>query len=790
MRTVAALALLVTLGPPLAAQSARFAPPVDFGAALAVRDRTVLIGRGGGALGSIYPSTGGVHLVERRGSDWTVVGQFSARDVAVGDAFGSAIAASETGVLVGAPGRREGRGAGYLFEESGGAWREAAVLDPGAEPGARAGTTAALGGDLAVLGAPADRGPGSVYVFRRTGAGYVLLTRLTSGRTSADGFGRALHLTARHLFVGAPSDSGGRGAVYVYARQSGALSLLTTIRRDGAAPGDRFGDAVVGLENGVFAGAPGANQGRGLVALFGLRPGDRFALEGEIAAAGASLGDRFGSTLTIGGELLIGAPGADQGRGALYAAKVGDPREAATTRIEAKPTSVGDRFGGQLAASSSIAAAAAPAADARTGAVAIFERGADSWRQAGYLHEPPPMALQAMTGEMARCTDGKVGEFDCSDVDLVAFLPLEAIGGKPGIIANDIWGWTDPETKREYALVGRSDGTAFVDVTDAGHPRYVGELPLHDGAHVNLWRDIKVYKDHAFIVADGAGPHGMQVFDLTQLRRATGGAPVRFRETAHYDKIASAHNIVINEATGFAFSVGSSGGGETCGGGLHMIDIRNPTAPSFAGCFAHPNTGRSGTGYSHDAQCVVYHGPDQSYRDREICMGANETALSISDVTDKTKPIAIASAAYPNVAYAHQGWLSDDHRFFYMGDEADEVAGKGTATRTLVWDVSDLDDPVLVNEYRAETHAIDHNQYVRGNYLYQSNLLAGLRILDVSDPTKPREVGFFDTVPWNGDQTGFGGSWSNYPYFASGVVAVSSWNEGLFLLKRRERPVP
>ena len=43
-----------------------------------------------------------------------------------------------------------------------------------------------------------------------------------------------------------------------------------------------------------------------------------------------------------------------------------------------------------------------------------------------------------------------------------------------------------------------------------------------------------------------------------------------------YTNIASAHNVVINEESGFAYSVGSSGGGETCGGGLHMIDIRDP----------------------------------------------------------------------------------------------------------------------------------------------------------------------------------------------------------------------
>ena len=77
-----------------------------------------------------------------------------------------------------------------------------------------------------------------------------------------------------------------------------------------------------------------------------------------------------------------------------------------------------------------------------------------------------------------------------------------------------------------------------------------------------------------------------------------------------------------------------------------MIDIRNPTSPSFAGCFQDMTTGRQRTGYSHDAQCVIYRGPDSDYTGREICLGSNETALSIADVTEKTDPVAVSMASY------------------------------------------------------------------------------------------------------------------------------------------------
>ena len=223
-----------------------------------------------------------------------------------------------------------------------------------------------------------------------------------------------------------------------------------------------------------------------------------------------------------------------------------------------------------------------------------------------------------------------------------------------------------------------------------------------------------------------------------------------FEETFLYDGIHSAHNIVINEETGFAYAVGNSGGGETCGGGYHMLDLEDPARPTFVGCFADPASGRRLTGYSHDSQCVVYHGPDTEHVGKEICLGSNETMLNIADVTNKDAAVSLSNVSYPNVAYAHQGWLTEDHRYFYMGDEGDEPQGTVEGTRTLVWDVTDLDDPVLAKEYIATTPDTDHNLYIVGDLMYQSNYGAGLRILDISDPENPVEVGYLRQLALRG----------------------------------------
>jgi choice-of-anchor B domain-containing protein len=333
------------------------------------------------------------------------------------------------------------------------------------------------------------------------------------------------------------------------------------------------------------------------------------------------------------------------------------------------------------------------------------------------------------------------------------------------------------------------DGTSFVDISSPSNPVYVGQLPMTPGSQSNSWRDIKVYSNHAYVVADGAGQHGIQVIDLTKLRQYN-GTPITFEADTVYDRIASAHNIVINEESGFAYAVGSNSGGETCGGGLHMVDIREPKQPKFAGCFSDTETGTQRTGYSHDAQCVMYRGPDTQYQGREICIGSNETAISVADVTDKEDPKPISRASYPNVSYTHQGWFTEDHRYFLVNDEGDEVSGVVPRTRTLVWDLADLDDPQLVKEYLGETAASDHNLYIKGNLVYESNYASGLRIIDITNPLEPREVGFFDTQPVGENVPGFTGAWSTYPFFQSGVIAVSSIEQGVFFLRYRpSRPI-
>ena len=356
------------------------------------------------------------------------------------------------------------------------------------------------------------------------------------------------------------------------------------------------------------------------------------------------------------------------------------------------------------------------------------------------------------------CENNYSNNYPCNGFDLQSHFFLAEMGANDG---NDSWGWTDPDDGTEYALVGLDNGTAFIDLSDPINPIYLGKLPTHTSP--SIWRDIKVYQNHAFVVSE-AGGHGMQVFDLTRLRDVP-NPPETFTEDAHYSGFGGSHNIVINEETGYAFSVGD----DTFGGGAHFINIQDPLNPVAAGGYA-------AGGYTHDAQVIIYDGPDSDYTGKEIFFGSNADHVEIVDVTDKNNPIQIAAFTYPGTGYTHQNWLTEDRNYMLLGDEGDEFHF-GFNTRTIVFNISDLDDIQLHMEYEGETSSVDHNGYVIGDKYYLANYSSGLRVVDISDIDNGIMTAstYFDTYPSN-NLANYSGTWNVYPFFESGNIVISGEN--------------
>jgi len=438
-------------------------------------------------------------------------------------------------------------------------------------------------------------------------------------------------------------------------------------------------------------------------------------------------------------------------------------------------------------------------------------------------------------GGKTECIDGMAGPYPCKNTNLISLLsPLDLACGKmpekraKDLDLSDMWGWTDPDSGREFALVCTQTQSVYVEVTDPENPIVLGSLKFSEENYHSIWCDIKTYKNHAYIVSESiflsqndghTWAQGVQVVDLTQLLTDTPCTetpditPVmRFNGGEGNPFLANAHNIFINEDTGFAYAVGHGTperhrGREytistgqiispipysVCGaeksGGLYIINLEDPADPKFEACY-------DDQGYTHDVQCVVYNGPDTKYKGREICFACNEegpegsypdngkTSVTIIDVTDKSNIKLISRTSYPTAVYTHQGWLTEDHKYFIFDDEVDELRGTVNKTMTYIVDVSNLESIPPIMTYEGRTEASDHNLYIKNKYIYQANYKAGLNVLLPTDISKAEfeEVGYFDILPED-DTKGTTAMWSNYPYFPSGIVGASGTGQGLFLL--------
>jgi choice-of-anchor B domain-containing protein len=783
----------------------------SFGNSVVIDDDALIIGEPNNTFRS-----GMVYVYRKNGDDWVESARLTAPSAERADGFGAVLALSGNTLFVSTRGGRL-----HAFERSGATWAfsgtlsedDGAGLDPRCDfngyCGVDYGISLATEGDWLLVGHAriatdvsrmrprrrrgSDDSPappaGTVYAYQRGPDGrWTERQRFESPAAApGDAFGAAIAVMGDRALVGAPRasrDGGsleGAGRVFGYELIDGLWREGTEVTVEAEAEAS-FGATIVAHDGRAIIGAPFSRLGFGAAFVFDRDPATgNWAQSDRLEALEGLEGDVFGGAVAFDGDdIWVGAPvtrGLETGMAFLFS-----NGSATQVRFTEEETNTEDSFGHRVVAGGGIAAVSAAGLDHEAGGVFVFERDGDGeWSQKDLLVSAPD-ALGAVFGEERRCIDGAVESFSCDDVELLAYIPISLLTASEdarGVRANDNWGWTDSETGREYALVGRNDGTSFIDITDPTNPVLIGDLPkTANTPRSQLWRDIKTYEDHAYIVADGAGAHGMQVFDLTRLRDVS-DPPTMFAPDVLYtgdglNAVESSHNVIINEATGFAY-LASRG----CAG-MHMIDISEPLSPAFVGC--------SEPGGTHDAQCIVYQGLDEDYRGSEICLRMSGNRFQISDVTDKSNPVELATTSHPNPAYMHQGWVTEDHRYFIMNDESDVIAGNVETTRTLIWDIDDLEDPVLAKEFFGSLPASAHNLYVKGDFTYEANYKYGLHILDTSDPLNPVEVGMFDTSPYT-TGPGFGGAWSTYPFFDSGTIIVTSMQEGLFMLKKRVRPI-
>ena len=379
-----------------------------------------------------------------------------------------------------------------------------------------------------------------------------------------------------------------------------------------------------------------------------------------------------------------------------------------------------------------------------------------------------PDGVEAAEGGPIKCVNGKAGQFPCKDIDLMAHVQPTGLNGG-GI--SDVWGWVDPETKKEYAVVGGGGGVRFFDVSKPTAPVAVGRLIGQAGLP---WVEMEILNDHLYIVCD-LQPCGLQIFDLNRLRGPEAAAPVWRPDVVL--PIGAFHSIASNPETNHIFLNGAV----PTVGTPFIFDVSQPLAPVPVGWMGDD-------GYTHDSLCPTYKGPDKRFKNHEICFNFNEDTVTIYDVTaNPVMPEQLARETYKNASYTHSGALTKDQAYLISTDEGDETDHAIPST-LYIWDVRKLTAPKMIGTFTGNSMSIDHNIYSEQDALYHSNYVNGFRILDLKDASKAKlnEVAWFDTVPTS-DAPEFSGAWAAYPYLPSGNVLVGDMGGAFFVLRPHDK---
>ncbi len=362
-------------------------------------------------------------------------------------------------------------------------------------------------------------------------------------------------------------------------------------------------------------------------------------------------------------------------------------------------------------------------------------------------------ALSACALFLAASGSARAQTFPSDQVTLLEFLPLNGFPSNPSS-ANDCWGYVSP-SGREYALLGVRDAVVVVELSDPSGPVIVASIP-HQSSN---WCDIRTYGSYAYAVNETGG--GIDVIDLGQVDE---GVVTLVQQVIDFG-LGTCHNIAVDEVSGYLYLASPN----INQGRLVAMNLSDPADPFLENALPPPQGG-----VSHDVQVVTYtSGP---YTGMQIAFSSSGTdGLEIFDVTDKGSMFKISDGTYPNQTYTHQGWLSEDRKYFYINDELDSV------NETVIFDVQDIFNPLFVGTYTAGVTATDHNVFVHQGRIFEGEYRAGLRVFDASDPLNPVQVGWIDTFPGD-DSPGSGGVWGVYPFLPSGKVILSDKTRGMFVV--------
>jgi choice-of-anchor B domain-containing protein len=311
----------------------------------------------------------------------------------------------------------------------------------------------------------------------------------------------------------------------------------------------------------------------------------------------------------------------------------------------------------------------------------------------------------------------------------------------PGAVSGSgNWGYTAPDGRR-FALTGLSTGLSIVEVTDPARPRNVALIP---GA-ASQWREVKTYGPYAYVTTEAKA--GLDIVDLSN--------PDHPEKVATYTAtFKSAHTLWIDAERRLLFANGA--GDENGRTGLHILSLEDPTDPVevgvFDGFYVHDSFTRGGVLYAS----AIFDGFE-----------------ALVDVSDPRAPREL-SRFFTGNRFTHSSALTPDGRWLFTTDERPGAPLEG-------WDMANPASPRKVSEFIARPGTIPHNVQIDGTRLVVSHYTEGVYLLDISDPTRPRELGHYDT--YDGTADGFHGAWGAYLFPGTNLIVVSDIEGGLFVVR-------
>ena len=321
---------------------------------------------------------------------------------------------------------------------------------------------------------------------------------------------------------------------------------------------------------------------------------------------------------------------------------------------------------------------------------------------------------------------------------------------------NEVWGMAI--NGREYAVIGSTAGTHFIDVTDPAQPAEVAFVAgAAQGGQV-IHRDYHHYGCYLYAACD-EGPSTLQIIDCSNLPASV---EVVYDSDALFRR---AHNIFIDADAAKLYAMGVGGGGLGYNP-LRIYDLADPVDPQFVGV------------YNQFGGLFPSHVHDGFVRNNIAFLNLGFTGMAVVDFSDTANPQTLGTlTTYPFSGYNHSGWPTDDGQYYYLADE-------NHGYRMKILDVSDYSDITYAGLFDAEsesTQSIPHNQIVACDYLYVSYYYDGLQVYDISDPVDPQRVLYYPTSTRTNTGS-YEGAWGVYPFLPSGLILVSDMQEGLFVL--------